>query len=328
LLEVCVLLVAVACVAFTNGANANFKGVASLYGSGTTSLKTALNLGNGFTFAGSLMSYWLASGLLKSFGGRGLLSDSVVQAPFFAASVALAAAGTSFLATRFSFPVSTTHALVGALAGCGVANSLFGSLQTDIRWNNLFSSFMVPMLLSPVLAIVLALVLFWVISSSRFVSNEKSFIRDSLHFGSAGAASFARGLNDTPKMVAIVMLLPDVNVPSAFLFVAFFMLLGGLFDARNVAETLGKKIAELSPAEGLAASLVTSILVITASLKSLPVSTTQVSVGAIAGMGWVNRKTHWKMLGEIVLAWFTTVPCGLLFGLIIYGCYLWIAVAI
>jgi PiT family inorganic phosphate transporter len=91
---------------------------------------------------------------------------------------------------------------------------------------------------------------------------------------------------------------------------------------------LGKKIAELSPAEGLAASLVTSILVITASLKSLPVSTTQVSVGAIAGMGWVNRKTHWKMLGEIVLAWFTTVPCGLLFGLIIYGCYLWIAVAI
>lgn len=315
-------------MAFTNGSNANFKGVAALYGSGTASLKTALIVGNGFTFAGSLASYWLASGLLKSFGGRGILPDFVVQSPFFAASVALAASGTSFLATRLSFPVSTTHALIGSLAGCGLANSFLGASVADIRWNNLISSFLSPLLLSPFLSIALTMVLFWVLSSFRLVPDSKSTTRDILHFGFAAAASFARGLNDTPKIVAILLLLPEANQIASFLFVAFFILLGGLVDARNVAETLGKKIADLRPTEGLVASLVTSILVITASLKSLPVSTTHVSVGAIAGMGFVNGKVRWAMLGEIFLAWITTVPCGFVLGLIAYSCYLLIAPAI
>jgi len=322
LLDATILLLAVACVAFTNGSNANFKGVAALYASGTASLKTALIVGNGLTFVGSLASYWLVSGLLKSFGGRGILPDSVVQSPFFAASVALAASGTSFLATRLSFPVSTTHALIGSLAGCGLANSFLGTSFAEVRWGSLMSSFLYPLLLSPILSIGLAMVFFWGLSRSRLVSDSKSLTRDTLHFGFAAAASFARGLNDTPKMVAILLLLPGVNEIAAFLFIAVFILLGGLFDARNVAETLGKKIAELSPAEGLIASLVTTILVITASLKSLPVSTTHVSVGAIAGMGYLNGKVRWKMLGEIFLAWFTTVPCGVVLGLIIYSCYL------
>jgi PiT family inorganic phosphate transporter len=69
---------AVCFVAFTNGANANFKGVASLYGSGTASLRTALYWGTATTFAGSVAAMFFAEGLLKKFSGRGIVSDALV----------------------------------------------------------------------------------------------------------------------------------------------------------------------------------------------------------------------------------------------------------
>lgn len=318
MISVAVLVVAVAAVAFTNGANANFKGVASLYGSGIASLKTALIWGNAFTLAGCLASCWLASGLLKSFGGKGILPDAIVQSPEFAASVALAAAATSFLATRLSFPVSTTHALVGAIGGCGIAASVLNASNTAVHWKTLGSSVLVPLVISPLVAILLAWLVYAVVKLSRLQLDVRHKFSDRLHFLSAGAASFARGLNDAPKMVAILLLCPEVNVVLAFVFVAVFVLLGGLFDAKNVAETLGKKVTSLNPCEGLVASGITSILVGTASLHSVPVSTTHVSVGALVGIGCANGKARWRMIAEIFAAWITTVPCGLLIGMIIY----------
>ena len=318
MLSIVILLIAVAAVAFTNGANANFKGVASLYGSGTATLRTALVVGNGFTLAGSLASFWLTSGLLSSFGGKGILPNEIVQGPSFAAAVALAAAGTSFLATRLSFPVSTTHALVGAIGGCGLAATILKSDSATVRWDILASSFLVPLLVSPVIAVVLAWIFYRILSVFRVSLAHRKKSLDVLHFASAAAASFARGLNDTPKMVAILLLAPNANMSAAFLFVAIFMLLGGVLDAKNVAETLGRRITELSPGEGFAASFITSLLVSTASFHSLPVSTTHVSVGALVGIGASNGKVRWRMVGEILLAWITTVPCGVILGLIIF----------
>lgn len=318
MLGVAVLVMAVAGVAFTNGANANFKGVASLYGSGTATLKTALLWGNAFTFAGSLFSFWIASGLLKSFGGRGVLPDAIVQRPAFAATVALAAAGTSFLATRLAFPVSTTHALTGAIAGCGLATTILGSVSGKVQWNTMIVGFLFPLLVSPLIAIVIAWLLYKLLALASISLESRSGLLDKLHFASAGAASFARGLNDTPKMVAILLLIPEAHPLFAFGLVAVMILLGGIFDAKNVAETLGKKITELNAGEGLVASFITCVLVSTASFHSLPVSTTHVSVGALVGIGLANRKARWRMIGEIFLAWITTVPCGLFMGMVIY----------
>ena len=109
-----IVFLAVGFVAFTNGANANFKGVASLYGSGVTTLRKALWWGTATTFAGSIAAMFLAEELLKKFTGRGIVPDSLIESPAFLCAVAIGAAATSFLATRYGFPVSTTHALVGA----------------------------------------------------------------------------------------------------------------------------------------------------------------------------------------------------------------------
>lgn len=122
-MAVTLIFLAVCFVAYTNGANANFKGVASLYGTGTTTLRGALWWGTAATFAGSLAALFFAQGMLKTFSGKGLVPDTLAQSPEFLLAVALGAACTSLLATKLGFPVSTTHALMGALVGAGLAGS-------------------------------------------------------------------------------------------------------------------------------------------------------------------------------------------------------------
>lgn len=307
------LILAIGFVAFTNGANANFKGVASLYGSGTTTLRGALYWGTATTFAGSLAAMFLAHGLVKAFGGRGIVADSLAASPDFVTAVALGAAGTSFLASRFGFPVSTTHALVGAIVGAGLAGG-----GTNIQWAALGKNFFYPLFFSPFIAAILGAVTFGLFNLLR-VPAERTPLLDALHYLSGGAASFARGLNDTPKMVALFVVVPGFEMNWAFLIVAVLIAAGGLLDADRVAETLGKKVTAMNPREGFAVSLVTAGLVSTASLHSLPVSTTHVSVGTMLGLGAATGNLNWRKGGEILLAWISTVPCGALLAAAAYA---------
>jgi PiT family inorganic phosphate transporter len=75
----------------------------------------------------------------------------------------------------------------------------------------------------------------------------------------------------------------------------------------------------MDPGQGFAASLVTAGLVTTASLHSLPVSTTHVSVGSLLGMGATTQQAKWRKVVEILAAWVTTVPCGALIAAIVYA---------
>lgn len=308
-----IVFLAVCFVAFTNGANANFKGVASLYGSGTTTLRGTLLWGTATTFAGSMAAAFLAEGLLKKFSGRGIVPDLLVQSPDFVAAVAIGAALTSFLATRFGFPVSTTHALVGALLGAGLSGS-----GSDVRFDALGKNFFYPLFFSPIVAIILGAVTYWLLKKLRLAPDHRNRTLDVLHFLSTGAASFARGLNDTPKMAALLLVTPSVDMRWGFVAVAVTIAMGGLLDADRVAETLGKKVTGMNPGQGFAASLVTAGLVTTASFHSLPVSTTHVSVGSLLGMGATTQQAKWRKVGEILLAWVSTVPCGAILAAVAY----------
>ncbi|MEE9143860.1 MAG: inorganic phosphate transporter [Candidatus Binatia bacterium] len=134
----------------------------------------------------------------------------------------------------------------------------------------------------------------------------------SLHYLSAGALSFARGLNDTPKIVALSLTAGTLDLRWCVYLVALFMALGGLFHAQRVAETMSKRITEMDFGQGFAANLVASFLVIFASRWGLPVSTTHVSCGALFGIGAVNGKARWGVVRSIVLAWVLTLPVAAL----------------
>ena len=120
-------------------------------------------------------------------------------------------------------------------------------------------------------------------------------------------------------MVALLLVVPNLDIRWGGVIIAIVIALGGLLDADKVAETLGKKVTAMNPVQGFAASLVTAGLVTTASLHSLPVSTTHVSVGSLLGMGVITGQAKWRTVGEILLAWVSTVPCGALLAAIAYA---------
>jgi PiT family inorganic phosphate transporter len=135
---------------------------------------------------------------------------------------------------------------------------------------------------------------------------------DSLHFISAGAVCFARGLNDTPKITALLLLAPGFNLESKIALIAVTMAIGGVLYARRVAETMSHKITAISHGQGLSANLTTSLLVILASRFGMPVSTTHVSVGALFGIGLTTKKANTRMILSILLSWLLTLPCAAL----------------
>ena len=92
-------------LAYANGANDNFKGVATLFGSKTTGYKTALIYGTAATFLGSVGAIVMAQGLLATFSGKGLVPDQVLTLKSFPISVVLASAVTVMLATKLGFPI-------------------------------------------------------------------------------------------------------------------------------------------------------------------------------------------------------------------------------
>jgi len=134
-----ILVIAALFVAFNNGANDNFKGFATVWGSGTLRYRPALALATIATVAGSLASLFLAEALLVQFSGKGLVPDVVASSPGFVTSVALGTAFTLFLATRLGLPVSTTHALIGGLIGTGLAQN-----TGAVNFAALFSTFLLP----------------------------------------------------------------------------------------------------------------------------------------------------------------------------------------
>mgnify|MGYP001788618740 FL=1 len=141
---------------------------------------------------------------------------------------------------------------------------------------------------------------------------------NNLHYLSAAAVSFARGLNDTPKLVGLLLICKFFQMPVNVLILAVAMAIGGWLNARRVADTMSKKISQLNHGQGFTANLVTSLLVIAASKFGLPVSTTHVSVGSIYGIGLVNKTANSREIAKIGLSWLLTLPVAAALSALFY----------
>lgn len=361
-------------LAYFNGANDNFKGVATLYGSGTVNYRTAISIATIATFMGSICAIFLAQGLVASFSGKGLVSQDIAGETGFLMAVGFGAGCTVLLATRFGFPISTTHSLVGGLLGAGLM-----AAGWDVNFSRLGGAFFIPLMASPLIAFVLGAIAYWVFSRTRIImgltqesciclgeqkklvplkavsnfepnNNFSTETTDSIktqltvddasdcaeiytdrvygiyvqklldiaHIISAAAVSFARGLNDTPKIAGLLVAAKGIDIGLGMVIIAIGMVVGGLLSAHRVAETMSKKIIGLNPGQGFSANLVTSFLVIIASKFGVPVSTTHVSVGSIFGIGLVSKNCDTKVVSGIILSWLVTLPIAMVFSASIY----------
>ena len=352
------LFISVCFLAYTNGANDNFKGVATLFGSKTINYKQAIIFATLTTFAGSMASVFFAEALLENFSGKGLVPPSITDSPIFLISVALGAGLTVLLGTLTGFPLSTTHSLLGGLLGAG-----FIAIGINLNFNKLGTTFFLPLLLSPVIAMVLSGSCYFLsksfkrkigvsidgnkkvekmaipiykminqkkmeiaiknnvekINTNSINSIKKQKLLDFAHFISAGLLSFSRGLNDTPKIIALLLVAKSLQIKWSMLIIAIMIALGGLINAKRVGTTISKKVTLLNPEQGFIANFISSILIIFATRLGMPVSTTHVTVGAIFGIGIINKKSNIKMIKKIILIWIITLPVSAIFSGILYS---------
>lgn len=144
------ILLAALIVAYANGANANFKGVASVFGSGTLSYSPCIAWASLTTAAGCIVALLGSTVMLQAFSGKGLVPGDLAAQPIFLFAVAGGAGLANLLATRLGFPVSTTHMLLGGLLGTGLA-----ARPDRLQLATLWDTFAQPLLLAPPLAILL-----------------------------------------------------------------------------------------------------------------------------------------------------------------------------
>jgi inorganic phosphate transporter, PiT family len=352
------LLVAVIFLAYSNGANDNFKGVASIYGSKTASYKSALAWATVTTLLGSFCSYFLATGLLEKFSGKGLVPDSLASSENFLFAVAFGAGSTIIIAALLGFPISTTHSLTGAIVGVGLV-----AVGGEVNFVALQKGFLLPLLIAPFLGIIIGTLIYGIAHFIRVKSKinketcicignefvpitvggntlafqldqtnttftvgetetciqryDGNFLGISLqkivdfgHFISAGVVCFSHGLNDMPKIAALVVVANVIDLKYSWVFLAFAMAIGGILNSRKVAEKMSNEITTMNSGQAFSANLATGLVSISASSFGLPVSFTHISVGALFGIGLVTKQANLKVVSTIFLSWLITLPCA------------------
>jgi PiT family inorganic phosphate transporter len=344
-------------LAAANGANDVSKGIATLAGAGVARYRRALLWGAGTTFIGALVSAAFADRLAVLFS-RGIVAAPPTL-PFVLAVLVGATAWVAF-ATATRLPVSTTHAIVGALIGAGVAMS-----PATVNWPVVLTNVAGPLVLSVGVAYVVSAALgrlrfgrtecvcldvadsvpqiivsgdmaasapgvtlpmmAWTTGSgAECAAHGTGRVRmttTAAHWLTSGATGFARGLNDTPKIVAIgaFALVPNGGDPHWLLAtVAAAMAFGGVVAGMRVARSLGENVVHMNHVEGFRANLTTALLVGAGANLGLPMSTTHVATGAIAGLARedssrLNRQT----LRAFGLAWTLTPLCAGLVSMLV-----------
>lgn len=223
-------------------------------------------------------------------------------------------------------PSSSSHALVGGIVGAGVAHAGV----SGIEWSGLNKT-LIAIVLSPLLGMLLAMLIMlissWAFARATNRTAEKSF--RVLHLISSAAYSISHGLNDAQKTMGIITVLlystgylsGEFHVPHWVAIACYVAIaLGTLSGGWKIIETMGSRITKLSQHQGFSASMGGSIMVFTASLLGIPVSTTHTITGSIIGAGTARRASavRWGVARNVIWAWFITIPASAVVGALFY----------
>ncbi|MCD8213611.1 MAG: inorganic phosphate transporter [Campylobacter sp.] len=145
----------------------------------------------------------------------------------------------------------------------------------------------------------------------------------------ASSFAFSHGANDIANAVGPFAAILDVlktgsinessPIPSiAMITFGIAVVIGLWFLGKEVITTIGSKLAEILPTTGFSAELAASIVILFATKLGIPVSSTHILIGAVLGIGIVNKNANWKMVKPIILAWIITLPVAAISSAVFY----------
>lgn len=229
----------------------------------------------------------------------------------------------SLITWWLGLPISSSHALIGGIAGADVAHAGWGALEWD-----LFLLTVAFILLAPLIGFLLGslcmLAVYWIFRRFRPATIGVCFRKGQLF--SAALYSIGHGANDAQKMMGIILAMlfatgtiaPHTslslwNPKTAWIVLACqaAMGLGTALGGWRIVKTMGMKITKLEPAGGFCAETGGAMTLFFSSYLGIPVSTTHTITGSIVGVGAMSHKLtniRWNIAGRIVWAWILTIP--------------------
>ncbi|HWQ24913.1 MAG TPA: inorganic phosphate transporter [Gaiellaceae bacterium] len=309
-------LVAVVAVAlffdFTNGFHDAANAIATTVSTRALAPRAAVAMAAVLNFVGALVSIEVAATVAKGIVDADVITLKVVLAGL------VGAIAWNLFTWYLGLPTSSSHALIGGVAGSAVAANGFDV----VLWHGMVHRVMIPSLLAPVLGIataaVLVLALIWIVRRRSPALVNRIFRRGQLV--TAAFVAFTHGTNDAQKTMGVITLgliaAGDVN-PDDFhvplwviLSAAAAMAAGTYAGGWRIIRTLGQRVVHLEPLQGFAAEAATASILWTTAHAGFPVSTTHTITGSVMGAG-TSRGLHavrWGVAGNILAAWIMTVP--------------------
>jgi len=265
---------------------------------------------------GALVSTNVAATLAK-----GIVESSAVTGPVMFGGL-LGAIVWNLLTWWWALPSSSSHCLVGGVAGAVIATT-----GTEaVKWGGIVDKVLIPTLIAPVVGftvgIVLMVILLWVFGRAHPGVLARRFRVAQLV--SASFMAFSHGSNDAQKTMGVITLalfaggaIPTADVPLwVKLSSAVVIGLGTYAGGKRIIRTLGMRLVKLTPMHGFAAETAASAVLMTTAHFGFPVSTTHVISTSIMGVGATQRLSavKWGLTRDIFVAWILTLPAAGLIG--------------
>ena len=310
-------LVAIIAVAlafdFINGVHDAANSIATVVSTRVLPPKLAVAWAAGFNFIAFL---FFGLHVAKTIG-TGIVNPTIID-PIVVLAALIGAIVWNLFTWWLGFPSSSSHALIGGIAGAGVAKAGVGAIVLDG-----FIKTSAAIFLSPLAGFVLALVIImaglWLLRNAHPYAVDHRFRK--LQLISASLYSLGHGGNDAQKTMGIISVLlfsqgvlgGEFHVPLWVVLASqAAMGLGTLLGGWRIVRTMGSKITDLKPFQGFCAETAGAISLFTATWLGIPVSTTHTITGAIVGVGMARRTSavRWGLASNIVWAWVCTIPAS------------------
>lgn len=248
--------------------------------------------------------------------GSGLIDTDLINAEFILSAL-LGAIFWNLVTWYYGLPSSSSHALIGGLAGAAVAKAGFGSLKL-IGFLKVAAGIFISPLAGLLIGYAFAQMLAHLFKHSNTHHREQLF--KGLQLASSALLSLTHGGNDAQKTMGIIAILllssgwiSEFHVPLWVVISCHTVIsLGTLCGGWRIVRTMGTKITALDTSKGCAAETGAAITIFAATELGIPVSTTHTVTGAIAGVGLINglNNLHWRVLRRIFFSWLLTIPAA------------------
>ncbi|AYB46288.1 inorganic phosphate transporter [Paenibacillus lautus] len=296
---------------FINGFHDTANAIATSVSTRALKPRVAILLAASMNFVGAMMF----TGVAKTIGGSVADPAKLDNGIEVVIATLLAAIIWNLVTWWFGLPSSSSHALIGALAG-----AVFVGAGSDMLNYGGFKDIVLALILSPIIAFVigyLVMQLLKVIFAKRSPHTVNKGFR-TMQIFTAALQSFTHGTNDAQKAMGIITFalvtsgqLQEMEVPFwVKVSAATAMALGTSVGGWKIIKTMGTKIFKIEPINGFAADFSAASVIFSATLLHLPISTTHAITSAILGVGSAKRfsAVKWSLAGRIVVTWFITIP--------------------